>query len=66
MRALFSITFPQGFQIFKNVGHPTLGSGGKKTFKWYLKSEQKNTWTDGRTFRPIESISPEGQYFKNK
>ena len=32
-----TITFPQGFQISKNIGHPTLGSGGKKTFKQYLK-----------------------------
>ena len=28
-----SITFPQGFRISKNIGHPTSGSGGKKTVK---------------------------------
>ena len=30
LRPLFSITFPQGFQISKFFGHPTSGSGGKK------------------------------------
>ena len=35
-----SITFPQGFQISKNIGHPTWGSGGTKTVKRYLKSEK--------------------------
>ena len=39
LRPLLSITFPQGFWIFKIFGHPILGSGGKKTLKWYLKSE---------------------------
>ena len=36
--------FPQGFQISKNIGHPTLGSGCKNTVKWYLKK-----WTDTQT-----------------
>ena len=40
LRPLLSITFPQGFQISKNIGHPTSGSGGKKTVKRYLKSEK--------------------------
>ena len=40
MRPLLSITFSQGFRISKNIGHPTLGSGGKKTVKPYLKSEK--------------------------
>ena len=31
--SLLSITFPQGFRISKNIGHPTSGSGGKKTVK---------------------------------
>ena len=44
MRTLISITFPQGFQISKNFGHSTLESGGKKTFKRYLKK-----WTDKHT-----------------
>ena len=38
LRPLLSITFPQGFRISKTIGHPTLGGGGRKTFKWYLKS----------------------------
>ena len=58
----FPLLFPQGFQISKNIGHPTLGSGGKKTFKWYLKSEQTDgqthRHTDRRTFWLIESIGP--------
>ena len=33
----------------KNIGHPTLGSGGKKTFKRYLKSEQTDGQTHGQT-----------------
>ena len=37
--------FPQG----DNIGHPTLGRGGKKTFKRYLKSEYTDKQTDGRT-----------------
>ena len=37
--------FPQGFRISKNIGHPTLGSGGKKMFKRYLKSEQTDKQT---------------------
>ena len=51
MRPLLSITFFQGFQISKNIEHPTSGSGGKKTFKRYLKSEHTHTQTDGRTDR---------------
>ena len=49
MRPLLSITFPQGFQISKNIGHPTLGSGGKKTFKGFLKSEHTDRQMDGQT-----------------
>ena len=64
LRPLLSITFPQGFQISKNIGHPTSGSGGKKTFKRYLKSEQTDVQTDGRTNRLIESIGPEGRCFE--
>ena len=51
------------------IGHPTSGSGGKKTFKQYLKSEhtdrQTNRRTDRRTFWLIESIGPEGRCFEN-
>ena len=59
MRPLLSTTFPQGFRISKNIGHPTSVSGGKKTFKRYLKSEHTNTQTHTRTFRLLESIGPE-------
>ena len=69
LRPLLSITFPQGFRICKNIGHPTSGSGGKKTFKRYLKSEHTDTQTDRqthrRTNRLIESIGPEGRCFEN-
>ena len=41
--------FPHKFQISKNFGHPTLGSGDKKTFKGYLKSEQTDKHTDRHT-----------------
>ena len=41
VRPLLSITFPQGFCISKNIGHPTSGTGSKKTVKRYLKSEKK-------------------------
>ena len=40
LRPLLSITFPQGFRISKNIGHPNSGNGGKKTVKRYLKSEK--------------------------
>ena len=42
----FPLLFPQGFRIAKNIEHPTLGSGGKKTVKRYLKSEHTDTQTD--------------------
>ena len=69
LRPLLSILFPKDFWISKNIGHPTSGSGGKKTFKRYLKSEETDRQTDGqtnrRTIRLIESIGPEGQCFEN-
>ena len=49
LRPLLSISFPQGFRISKNIGHPTLGNGGKKTLKRYLKSEQTDKQTDRQT-----------------
>ena len=68
MRPLLYITFPQGFRISKNIGHPTSGSGGKNTVKRYLKSEQTNRHTNRQThrqtFRLIESIGPEGRCFE--
>ena len=54
VRPLLSITVPQEFQISKNIEHPTSGSGGKKTVKRYLKSEQTNTQTDGQTHRQTD------------
>ena len=67
LRPLLSITFPQGFRISKNIGHPTTESGGKKTFKRYLKSEHTHTdrRTDRQTFPLIESMGPEGRCFQN-
>ena len=70
MTPLLSITFPQGFRISKNIGHPTSGSGGKKTVKRYLKSEQTDRHTHTQTniiwtFRLIESSGPEGRCFEN-
>ena len=58
LRPLLSITFPQGFRISTFFGHLTLGSWGKKTFKWYLKREPlknksvKNFFRRG-VFRPF-------------
>ena len=71
---LYFCPFPQGFRICKNIGHPTSGSGGKKTVKRNLKSEQTDrqtdrrtdVQTDGRTNRLIESIGPEGRCFENQ
>ena len=49
-----------------NIGHPTSGSGGKKTFKRYLKvNRHTDKHTDRRTFRPLKSIDPEGRCFEN-
>ena len=65
LRPILFITFPQGFKKYKkNVGHWTLGKGGKKTNKQSEKYQyQKNPaqwgkirpktnrkkWTDGQT-----------------
>ena len=42
----FPLLFPKDSE---NIGHPTLGSGGKKTFKLYLKSEHTDKQTDTQT-----------------
>ena len=60
----FPLLFPKDSESLKNIGHPTSGSGGKKTVKRYLKSEQTHRRTDRRTFRLIESIGPEGRCFE--
>ena len=49
LRPLLFITFPQRFRFSKHIGYPTLGSGGKKTFKWCLKSEHTDKQTDTQT-----------------
>ena len=56
VRPLLSITFPHGFRITKNIGHPTSGSGVKKTVKRYFKSEKKRrkkTFFFARRFQTI-------------
>ena len=45
----FPLLFPKDSKSLKNIGHPTLGSGGKKTVKQYLKSEQTHKHTDRQT-----------------
>ena len=49
LRQLLSITFPQGFQISKNIGHPTSGSGCKKTVKKDRKPKKTET-SEEKTF----------------
>ena len=63
MIQLLSITFPQGFQISIFFGNPTLGSESKKTFKWYLKSEQthRQTHTDRQTYGQIDLTKASAQ-----
>ena len=60
LRPLLSSTFPLGFRIEIFFGHPTLGYGGKKTFKRYLNSERthRQTHTHIWTNRLIKSIGP--------
>ena len=45
----FALLFPKDSKSLKNIGHPTLGKRGKKTFKRYLKSEQTDGETHGQT-----------------
>ena len=49
LRPLLSITFPQGFRISKNIGHPTLRSGGKKTVK-KTKNQRRPKKVKKKTF----------------
>ena len=44
----FPLLFPKDSES-PNIGHPTSGSGGKKTFKRYLKSEHTDGQTHGQT-----------------
>ena len=66
LRPLLSITFPQGFRISKNIRHPTSGSGGKKTVKQYLKSEQTDTRTDGQTDTRTDGQTDISTYRKHR
>ena len=54
LKQLLSITFPQRFLFSKNIGHPTMGSGDKKMFKQYLKSEQTDRQTHRHTDRQMD------------
>ena len=50
LRPLFSTTFAPGLQISKSFGHPTSGSGGKKTLNGTSKvNRQTHGHTDGYT-----------------
>ena len=53
----------------KIFGHLTSESGGRKTFKWYLKIEHTHKHTDRQTERQtnqlILSIGQEGRCFEN-
>ena len=54
MTPLLTIPFPEGFQNSKYFGHLTSGSGGKKTFKQYLKSEHTDKHTDKQTDKHMD------------
>ena len=43
VRPLLSSTFPQGFRISKNFGHPTSGSGGEIGLKIYHMKRDRQT-----------------------
>ena len=52
LRPLFSITFPQGFWIFKNIGHSTWEVEAKRRLNSTSKvNTRKDKRTDRRTFR---------------
>ena len=42
------VNLPQ--ENLKIFGYPTSGSGGKKTLKWFLKSENTDKHTDRQTY----------------
>ena len=66
LKPLLSTSFPQGFQISKNIGHPTLEKG-QKDVVILPESEHTNTQTHKhthrQTFKLIERIGPEGRCF---
>ena len=45
----FPLLFLKNSESLKNLGHPTSGNRGKKTFGRYLKSEQTHGHTDGHS-----------------
>ena len=50
MRPLLSIDFPQEFEISKNFGHPTSGSGAKRPLNGTSKvNRHTDTHTDRHT-----------------
>ena len=51
----FPLLFPQGFRISKKLGHTTLGNGGKKTFKRYLKWKY---WPRGPMLWKLDGVGP--------
>ena len=62
LRPLLSITFAQGFRISKKLGHCTLGSGGKKTFK---RGEQMRKKIRQKLFFPMQFQADFEQTFSN-
>ena len=67
LRPLLSSTFPQGFRISKNFGHPTSESGGKMRLKIYYakRDRQTDTHTHTRTSRLLDRIGPVGRFDEN-
>ena len=53
LRPLLSSTFPQGFRISKNFGHPNSGSGGKIGLKIYYAKRDRHTDTHRDTHTDI-------------
>ena len=63
VRLLLYITFPQGFRISKNIGHPTSGNGGKKPLNGTSKvnrhtDKQTDKQTDILTYRKHRPRGP--------
>ena len=62
---LFTLLFPQGFQISNKFGHWTSGSKGKNWVRKCDVQTDKQTNKHTETFRLMESLGPEGRCFKN-
>jgi len=54
--------FPPGFRISKNIGHPTLGSGGKKTVKKDRKPKKTEKSEKKTTFFQVVSGGFRGHF----